>query len=197
MKVTLTAVGRIFSTFIPTLPARDQPGTTAYGVRVPEVPLDFTRSWIEFVDPEDDEQIYRCDLTWLTSMWTCVWGNGCQGIEPGRASDGCCSLGAHFSDKKDEKRVKKAAKLLTPETWQYHGVGKVTEVDEDGDRKTRVVDGACQNRSKIAESDSGAMPCPVSRTLKRRSRPSGSTAMSIRPPRSVNLIALLIRFPST
>ena len=105
--------------------------------------MDFTRSWIEFVDPEDAEQIFRCDLTWLTSSWTCVWGNGCQGIEAGRASDGCCTLGAHFSDKKDEKRVKKAAKLLTAETWQFHGIDKVTERDEDGDRKTRVVDGAC------------------------------------------------------
>ena len=110
---------------------------------MPEVPLDFTRSWIEFVDPEDDEQIYRCDLTWLTSFWTCVWGNGCQGIEKGRAADGCCTLGAHYSDKKDEKRVKEAAKALTAETWQYFGIGKISEIDEDGDRKTRRVDGAC------------------------------------------------------
>jgi hypothetical protein len=110
---------------------------------MPEVSLDFPRSWIEFVDPDDAEQMFRCDLTWLTSSWTCVWGNGCQGIEEGRASDGCCTLGAHFSDKADEKRVKKAAKDLTAETWQYFGIDKITEVDEDGDRKTRVVDGAC------------------------------------------------------
>jgi hypothetical protein len=110
---------------------------------VPEVNLDHARSWIEFVDPEDHEQRFRCDLTWLTSYWTCIWNEGCQGIEAGRASDGCCTLGAHFSDEKDEKRVKKAAKGLTAETWQYFGTKRLHEVDEDGDRKTRVVDGAC------------------------------------------------------
>ena len=72
---------------------------------VPEVMLDFPRAWVEFVNPADTDEVVRCDLTWLTSSYTCVWGNGCQGIEAGRASDGCCSLGAHFSDKKDEKRV--------------------------------------------------------------------------------------------
>ena len=112
-------------------------------MRVPEVSLDFPRSWIEFVDPEDDEQIFRCDLTWLTSSWTCIWGEGCGGIEAGRASDGCCTLGAHFSGKQDEKRVKKAAKGLTAENWQYFGTKRTHEVDEDGERKTRVVDGAC------------------------------------------------------
>ena len=67
--------------------------------RVPEVSLDIPRTWIEFVDParpepatydesmaqaEDDDaeepQRFRCDLTWLTSSWTCIYGAGCQGI---------------------------------------------------------------------------------------------------------------------
>ncbi len=68
---------------------------------MPEVSLDITRAWIEFVDParpepasaeqadaaDDDEvdeaelpQRFRCDLTWLTSSWTCIYGSGCQGI---------------------------------------------------------------------------------------------------------------------
>jgi len=34
---------------------------------VPEVPLDFPRAWVEFVDPADPEQVIRADLTWLTS----------------------------------------------------------------------------------------------------------------------------------
>ena len=46
-------------------------------------------------------------------------GAGCGGIRPGRASDGCCTLGAHYSDKADRKRVEKAAARLTDETWQY------------------------------------------------------------------------------
>jgi hypothetical protein len=116
---------------------------------VPEVALDFPRAWVEFADPAHDEQVFRCDLTWLCSRWQCVWGSGCQGIRPGRADDGCCTLGAHFSDTDDEKRVKEAAKRLTPEGWQFHAEGvrrgklNVVEVDEDGDRQTRVHEGAC------------------------------------------------------
>jgi hypothetical protein len=112
-----------------------------------EVGLDFARAWAEFPDPADEEQVFRCDLTWLTSRWTCVFGRGCQGIEAGRADDGCCTLGAHFSDEDDEVRVARNAARLTPETWQYHqaGTGPAgwVEVSEDGERQTRRVDGAC------------------------------------------------------
>jgi hypothetical protein len=109
---------------------------------VPEVDLDFPRAFVEFPDPADPEQVFRCDLTWLTSRWSCIFGRGCAGIYAERPDDGCCTLGAHFSDTADEKRVKKHARQLTPETWQNHG-SKVVETDADGARKTRVVDGAC------------------------------------------------------
>nr|WP_107081791.1 hypothetical protein [Streptomyces sp. SBT349] len=102
---------------------------------------------MEFPDPADAEQVFRCDLTWLTSRWECVFGRGCQGIAPGRASDGCCTLGAHFSDEDDERRVSGHAERLTPETWQFHGEGTSaagwTELDEDGERRTRRFQGAC------------------------------------------------------
>jgi hypothetical protein len=110
---------------------------------VPEVPLDFPRAFVEFTDPADADQVFRCDLTWLTSRWSCIYGSGCQGILDGRPDDGCCSLGAHFSDRADEKRVLKHAARLTASEWQYHGTKKLTEKDEDGARKTRVVDGGC------------------------------------------------------
>jgi hypothetical protein len=110
---------------------------------VTEVSLDFPRAFVEFIDPDDADQIYRCDLTWLTSRWTCIFGSGCHGIYADRPDDGCCTLGAHFSDKADEKRVKDSAARLTPELWQFHGTKKVIEKDQDGARKTRVVDGAC------------------------------------------------------
>jgi hypothetical protein len=112
---------------------------------VPEVSLDFARAWVEFVNPDDEDEIYRCDLTWLTSRWECIFGNGCQGIVEGRATDGCCSLGAHFSDRDDEKRVRKYANKLTDADWQYRKIGLkkgIVEID-DGDRRTRLVDGAC------------------------------------------------------
>jgi hypothetical protein len=113
---------------------------------VPEVPLDFPRTWVEFPDPGDDGQVLRCDLTWLTSSWTCIFGRGCPGVYADRPDDGCCTLGAHFADKADEKRVKRAMKALGPDDWQYRRTGRrdgVVEVDDDGERKTRVVDGAC------------------------------------------------------
>ena len=88
-------------------------------------------------------QLFRCDLTWLTSRWTCIFGSGCRGVVAGRPDDGCCTLGAHFADKADEKRVLAHAKQLRPEEWQFHGTKKLTEKDEEGARKTRVVDGGC------------------------------------------------------
>jgi hypothetical protein len=119
---------------------------------VPELPLDSPRAWVEFPDPAGDAtapaQVFRADLTWLTSSWTCIFGRGCAGIYSDRPDDGCCTLGAHFSDRDDEKRVGRWMKQLTPQTWQRHAAGRRsaggwTEVDGDGARKTRVVDGAC------------------------------------------------------
>jgi hypothetical protein len=113
---------------------------------VPEVDLVFPRAWVEFADPADDSQVLKCDLTWLTSNWMCIFGQGCQGIYADRPYDGCCSLGAHFSDKADEKRVRKFAKQLDPTTWQFHDVGRKSgwvETDDEGDRKTAVHEGAC------------------------------------------------------
>jgi hypothetical protein len=123
-------------------------------VAVDEVPLDFAREWIEFADPADASHWIRADLTWLCSRWTCIFGRGCHGVEPGRASDGCCSHGAFFSDKDDEKRVRRFAAELTPETWQHFPAaqgkgGKLNVVakdnigDDENRRRTRRVDGAC------------------------------------------------------
>ena len=113
---------------------------------VPEVLLDFPRAWVEFVDPSDDDQLIRCDLTWLTSKYNCIFGRGCKGIEAERPDAGCCAHGAHFSEKKDEKRVRKWVKKLTPDVWENYelGLGKKGWTEkEDGVDKTRVVKGAC------------------------------------------------------
>ena len=47
---------------------------------MPEVDLVFPRAYVEFVDPADGDQVFRCDLTWLTSAYMCIFGQGCQGI---------------------------------------------------------------------------------------------------------------------
>ncbi|WP_424213119.1 hypothetical protein ACN20G_14055 [Streptomyces sp. BI20] len=121
-----------------------------------EVGTDFPRAWVEFPDPADEEQVFRCDLTWLTSRWTCVFGSGCQGIKAGRAADGCCTLGAHFSDEEDEARVAGHVARLTPDLWEFHDEGSSergwTQLDDDGDRQTRRWKGSCifQNRPGFA-----------------------------------------------
>jgi hypothetical protein len=112
------------------------------GTMVQEVSLDFPRAWVEFANPDDPAQVFRADLTWLCSRWQCVWGSGCQGIKPGRADDGCCTLGAHFSDDEDEKRVTAAARRLTPQTWQFYEENSIGAAS-GGARRTRVHQGAC------------------------------------------------------
>ncbi|MDN5805014.1 MAG: hypothetical protein L0H26_10600, partial [Microlunatus sp.] len=102
----------------------------------------------------DAETVYRCDLTWLTSRWRCIFGHGCRGIYADRPDDGCCTLGAHFADSDDELRVSRATQQLTAAQWQYQDVAKSggwVELEgpdtlaegEEPSRKTRIVDGAC------------------------------------------------------
>ena len=112
---------------------------------MPEVPLDFPRQWVEFTDPADSRHLIKADLTWLTSRWTCIFGRGCKGIDAAQPEAGCCVHGAHFSEKKDKKRVAKWVAKLTPEMWQRHDTGhkKGWTEPEDGGEKTRVVKGAC------------------------------------------------------
>ncbi|MBU6245496.1 MAG: hypothetical protein KGP12_09805 [Actinomycetales bacterium] len=112
---------------------------------MPEVPLDFPRQWVEFTDPADSDQVIRADLTWLTSRWTCIFGNGCKGIYADRPHSGCCALGAHFSEKKDRKRVAKWVDRLDERTWQKIDIGRRRGwyVEEDGGEKTRVVGDGC------------------------------------------------------
>ena len=112
---------------------------------MPEVDLDFPRAWIEFADPEDADQVFRCDLTWLTSNYLCIFGQGCHGIYKESPDTGCCTLGAHFSDTDDEKRVASYVAQLTPELWQFHPGRKAkkrdwVETDDEGARKTLVVE---------------------------------------------------------
>lgn len=88
------------------------------------------------------------DVTFLESNWTCIFGNGCQGVLTGPAPElvqGCCSYGAHFTDEKDQRRVEKAAKRLTADQWQFRNKGKngTTRTKKNGEIVTRLVDGAC------------------------------------------------------
>jgi hypothetical protein len=136
-----------------------------------EVGLDFAREWVEFADPADAEHVVRADLTWLLSSWTCIFGRGCHGIIEGRPDDGCCSHGAFFTDADDEKRTKRAAAQLGPETWQYAkkgrtGVVTTDELDGKPARRTRTIDGACifLNRPGFAGGEGCALHALALRT---------------------------------
>ncbi|WP_193606659.1 hypothetical protein [Nocardioides lijunqiniae] len=128
---------------------------------MPEVDLVFPRAFVEFVNPADETEVMRCDLTWLTSSFMCIFGQGCQGIYADAPDTGCCTLGAHFADEDDEARVKTVVDQLDETQWQFHPGRPVKrkdwiETDDDGERKTRTltVDGqqACvfHNRADFA-----------------------------------------------
>ena len=132
---------------------------------MPEVDPNFPREWLEFFDPADSETLFKCDITWLTSYWNCIYGSGCQGIEKDKPDAGCCSDGAYYTDSKDEAHVVKAAKRLTPDLWQFYNEARkgkkfsVSEIGLDRDRKTKKINGSCifLNRKGF----SGGMGCAL------------------------------------
>jgi len=107
--------------------------------------LDFAREWFTFFNPDDADEMFRCDVTWLMSRWTCIFGSGCHGILRTRPDDGCCSHGAFFSDKDDQRRVRAMTKELSDDDWQLRAEGRKngTTEEDDGRIRTRVFDGAC------------------------------------------------------
>jgi hypothetical protein len=100
---------------------------------------------VDIPDQAGLARIYRCDLTWLTSRWNCIYGRGCPGTR--RAHQGCCTVGAHWSDSEDRERVEACARRLPGELWQFGQIGQaegVTVPDgADGAGRTRIIDGAC------------------------------------------------------
>ena len=108
-------------------------------------PVD-TREWVSFED-EGEERTWVFDVTFLTSNWKCIFGEGCQGVLTGPAPElvqGCCSYGAHLIDKKDARRVEKVAKTLTAEEWENHGSKKpVIITNKHGELVTRIKGDAC------------------------------------------------------
>ena len=117
-----------------------------------EVPPNFVRDWVEFINPANPEEIFKCDMTWLTSYWQCIYGNGCCGIDADKPDAGCCSDGAYYTSKDDEARTLKAAKKLSKATWQFYdqarpkksgGKLQISEIGLDKDRKTKKIKNSC------------------------------------------------------
>jgi hypothetical protein len=144
---------------------------------VAQTPTD-AHEWISFEDDEE-ERTWIFDVTFLTSNWTCIFGNGCLGVLTGPAPElvqGCCSYGAHLVDKKDARRVEKAAATLTAEEWQNHGTKKsVIRENKNGEIVTRLVDDACifLNKPEFA----GGVGCALHIAAMRR----GVDHMTLKP----------------
>ena len=85
------------------------------------------REWVTFDDPKEEGRRWLIDVTFLLSRWQCIFGNGCQGVLTKKAPElvqGCCSYGAHFSDRKDRDAVVKMARKLRDDEWQFAKIGR-------------------------------------------------------------------------
>jgi len=108
-----------------------------------------TREWVTIPIAGKDRRRWEIDVTFLTSSWRCLFGQGCPGVLTEPAPElvhGCCSYGAHASDKKDVRRVERMAEQLTEDEWQFKRRGTQRGVWKDigkGEMRTRLVDGAC------------------------------------------------------
>ena len=106
------------------------------------------REWVSFEDGTED-RTWVFDVTFLLSGWTCIYGQGCQGVLTGPAperAEGCCSYGAHFVDDDDVARVEAVAETLGADDWQFRREGRrrgVVRTTTSGERVTRLVQGAC------------------------------------------------------
>ena len=99
-----------------------------------------------FTDPVDGTR-WSVDVGFLGSRWTCIWGNGCQGIldEPAEElGHGCCSVGTELFDEDEAMLLSALAAMLDDDLWQYRGWADEHGIYEDEQRKrTITVDGAC------------------------------------------------------
>lgn len=84
-----------------------------------ELPADYPREWLEFLDPADSEHIIQVDLTWLLSTYRCRFGTeACAGIDASNPDVGCCVHGAFLTDAEDRQKVAEVAARLTEADWQ-------------------------------------------------------------------------------
>lgn len=107
------------------------------------------REWVSIRDPEDDHLRYTFDVAFLLSRYQCIYGAGCPGIRPDspRPDEGCCIHGAYYVDQEDRDRIEElvAAELDSGVMQRYDEAMRagVTELDDEGEARTRVVDGTC------------------------------------------------------
>jgi hypothetical protein len=100
---------------------------------------------MEEIDAGDT--VWRFDVGFLRSNWTCIWGRGCLGILPEPAphlGHGCCSMGADLDGEDEARRISALAATLEPDRFEHHADAQADGIFADATRSsTRVVDGAC------------------------------------------------------
>lgn len=96
-----------------------------------ELPADYAREWLEFVDPADSEHIIQADLTWLLSTYRCRFGTeACLGIDASNPDVGCCGHGAFLTDVEDRRQLARVAAQLTDAEWQNRPADEVEQWQE-------------------------------------------------------------------
>ena len=109
---------------------------------------DSLHEWVSFEDPDED-RTWLFDVTFLTSSWRCIFGQGCKGVLTEDTTDwiqGCCSYGAHFTGPEDIAHTQAMAERLDPATWQFHAEGRrdgVIQTNDEGETTTLLVEDAC------------------------------------------------------
>lgn len=105
------------------------------------------REWVSVTDPDEPHERYVFDVSFLTSTYACIYGQGCPGTAGVEGDDrGCCRFGAHFVDDEDRDRTVEMVEVLGPAYLQHHATASrkgVVAVEPDGAERTRMVDGAC------------------------------------------------------
>jgi hypothetical protein len=108
-----------------------------------------SREWVTIPVPGKERKQWQIDVTFLMSSWRCIFGQGCQGVltEPApELIQGCCSYGAHESEKKVKEQVEKLAKRLGDDEWQFKSIGLKKGVWANagkGEWRTRLHQEAC------------------------------------------------------
>ena len=114
---------------------------------VPAVSARLSLVSAEFEEIVEGDTVWRFERSFLTSAWTCVFGQGCKGILPEPAEQlglGCCSIGADLGDEDEARMISALGATLGPGRFEHHADAQADGIFSDATRlHTRVVDGAC------------------------------------------------------
>ena len=94
----------------------------------------------------DGDTVWRFDVDFLRSRWTCIYGRGCLGIldQPAEhLGQGCCSVGAQLDGIDEAMNIAALGATLLPERFEHHDDAGRAGFLTDDKTATRLVDGAC------------------------------------------------------